>query len=108
MPISFNNNVFPRAACLCAILLFIMMGCGQIQGREEFTKAVMNKSEQEVTDAVGKPAAVDASNPARVRWTYNAVTYDIDKQNKRDDKSVVIFAPSAEKGQLKVVGVEFS
>ena len=67
----------------------------------------MNKSEAEVVSKVGKPAAVDESNPARVTWIYKSATYDLTNQNKRDSKTLVIFARDPASGKLKVTDVQF-
>lgn len=94
-----------RAAVLLLPILFAT-ACGEVYSHEDFTKAVMGKSEQEVSKQFGKPASVDASNPQRVIWTYTHVTFDLEKQNTRDPKTMVIFEqkPGA---TPKVTKVEF-
>jgi hypothetical protein len=57
---------------------------------------------------IGKPAAVDSSNPAQVVWTYKSATYDTANQNSRDSKAVVVFAPNPATGKLKAVEVKFN
>ena len=86
--------------------MLVLAGCGDIFGHEEFNKALMNKTEADVTTSIGKPVAVDSTNPARVIWTYNQLTYDIENQNKRDAKAQVIFAPGPD-GKLKVAETKF-
>jgi hypothetical protein len=94
------------SAIFIAIAL-VIAGCGQLQGRDEFTKAVMDKSEQEVISAIGKPANVDSSNPEHVVWTYHKATYDITNGNKEDESTMVIFTPNPATGKLKVVEIKY-
>ena len=105
---SINNGAFRRmlGGVLVAIAMLVMAGCGNIYGHEELQKLVMNKSDTEVEKSLGKPLAVDNADPARVMWTYNALTYDITNQNKRDAKTVLVLTPDATK-KLKVVEVKY-
>jgi len=82
-------------------------GCGDIYSRGDFTALVMGKSEQEVAAKLGKPAAVDSSDAARVTWTYQSETFDLDHQNKRDSKALVIFERKGPDGVLTVTDVQF-
>ena len=99
------TRMLGAAVFMAAILL--MSGCGEVFGHEEFSKMIMNKPEDEVTAAIGKPVTVDAANPAHVVWTYYAKTYDIDNGNKRDTKELVIFEPSPTTQKLQVVDIKF-
>jgi|SRR5687767_10191599 hypothetical protein len=109
-----GNRIFDRgyatarAAVVLGFSMLAMAGCGDIHSRGEFTTLVTDKSEEEVVKNVGKPASVDASNPARVTWTYKTASYDIARQNARDDKTVVVFAPNPATGKLKAVEVKFN
>ena len=94
---------------LCAALLalpLLLAGCGEIHTRDDFTKAVMTRSEPEVQKQFGKPTSVDSQNPKRVIWTYKSTTFNVDKGNARDDKTLVIFEKDGD-GKLKVTAVEF-
>lgn len=93
---------------LMVVTMLVIAGCGDIFGHDEFHKLVMNKPETEVVESIGKPAAVDSSNPARVTWTYNSLTYDIENQNKRDSKVVLVLAPDAATGKLKVIEIQYA
>ena len=99
------NRVF--RATLVTVAVLVMAACGDIHGRDEFTKLTSGKSPEEVTTNIGKPSSVDSSNPARVLWTYNSVTYDIENQNKRDAKAVVVFAPATGSDKLRAIEVKF-
>ena len=80
-------------------------GCGELYERTDFANSVQGKSDAEVKKAVGKPASVDASNPGRVTWTYNATTFNIGNANKRDAKTIVVFKPEAAGGKLQAVEI---
>ena len=92
---------------LLAIAMLVTAGCGDVYLHEQFDKLVMSKSEAEVQSAIGKPTAVDSNNPARVTWTYYSKTADIENQNKRDVKTVLIFEPDQTTKKLKVVKIEY-
>ena len=55
----------------------------------------MTRSEPEVQKQFGKPVSVDSQNPKRVVWTYTGATFNIDKGNARDAKTMVIFEKDA-------------
>ena len=109
MVAGFNKEVLIRSlgAALFATATLMLAGCGEVYVHEEFDKLTMNKSDAEVQSAIGKPTAVDANNPAHVTWTYYSKTFDIENQNKRDIKAVVIFEPDPATKKLKVVKVEY-
>ena len=94
-------------AIVLVISMQIMAGCGQFFGRDDFTGYVMNKTAAEVAAKVGKPATVDDSNPERVIWTYQSITYDLQDHNKKDARTLVIFRRDAPGGQLKAAEVKF-
>ena len=94
-------------AAFLAIAVLATAGCGDVYVHEEFDKLTMNKSEAEVQTTIGKPTSVDANNPAHVTWTYYSKTFDIDNQNKRDSKTVLVFEPDPASKKLKVVKVEY-
>lgn len=84
----------------------LLAACGDIHSRSDFSTMVMNKSEEEVKTAAGKPAEIDNSNPDRVVWTYKLETFDVDNGNKRDAKTIVIFEKGPG-GKLRVTNVQF-
>jgi hypothetical protein len=104
---TFRNPSRAFAAAACALALMTLTACGPVLERSEFTKAVMSKSDDEVQKVLGKPASVDASNPDRVVWTYNSMSFDVANGNKRDSKDIVIFARSAATGKLTATDVQF-
>jgi hypothetical protein len=95
-----------RAAAFALSLVFVA-ACGQIYSRSDFTTMVMDKSDDEVMKKVGKPTTVDSSNPEQVTWTYYSETFNVDNQNKRDQKTVVTLKKGSD-GKLKVTAVQFS
>ena len=94
-------------ALVLAIAVSTLAACGDLYSRTDFTTMVMSKSENEVTKQVGKPASIDTSNPKRVIWIYNGTTFDIDNQNKRDARTILILEPNGKGGALMVTSVEF-
>jgi hypothetical protein len=93
------------SAVLCAALT--VSGCGAINERSEFTGLVMGKSGDEVIAKVGKPAAIDASNPAQVVWTFRHATFDLANQNREDGTTLVTLEPKGTAGDLVVADVKF-
>ncbi|MBI4190015.1 MAG: hypothetical protein HY525_05695 [Betaproteobacteria bacterium] len=102
------NGGFTRIiyAAFLAIATLVTAGCGDIYERADFTTLVMGKSDRDVTKNVGKPAAVDSSNPERVTWTYNSVTFNLANNNSRDSKTIVVFKRDAG-GKLTAAEVKF-
>jgi hypothetical protein len=95
-------------AILCGAALLVVSACGQVLSREDLTTAVMGKSEQEVTQQLGKPDAVDDSDPEHVTWTYRRKTFDLAHENKVDSKTIVLFEGGSTEGERHVARVEFS
>jgi hypothetical protein len=83
----------PRCGLGSVFAALTLAGCGDLYDRKDFETYVKDKSEQEVRSKVGKPAAVDSSNPERVVWTYNVATFDSTNKNARDQKTLVVFKP---------------
>jgi len=104
-----NNSVLARlpGAAALAIATLVLGGCGDIYGRSDFAGYVTGKSEQEVVKMVGKADAIDASDAAHVTWTYKGKTFDLERQNKRDARTLVIFERDSVNGKLKVAAVKF-
>jgi hypothetical protein len=96
------NRFFVVAALLISAFL---AGCGNTYSREDFTKAVIGSSEQEITAKFGKPAAVQ-EGPDRTTWTYSHETFDLANQNRMDSKTTVIFEGAP--GARRATKVEFS
>lgn len=94
-------------AVICGILMALTGCSGEFSGtaRGLFTGYVTDKTEEEVTAKVGKPASADAQ-PNTLRWTYKKKTFDPDNQSKYDDETILIFQKDAS-GKFKVVQVIF-
>lgn len=94
-------------AVICGILMALTGCSGEFSGtaRGLFTGYVTDKTEDEVTAKVGKPASVD-TQPNTLRWTYKKKTFDPDNQSKYDDETILIFQKDAS-GKFKVVQVIF-
>ena len=95
-----------RAVVVGFTIVFVA-ACGQIYSRTDFTSMVMNKSDDEVMQKVGKPQSVDTSSADQVTWVYTSETFDTENQNKRDAKTVVTLKKGSD-GKLKVTGIQFS
>ncbi len=95
-------------AAACAMVLALTGCSGQVSGtaRGLFTGYVMDKTEDEVTAKVGKPASVETVNPNTQRWTYKKKTFDPDNQSKFDDETILILQKDAS-GKFKVTQVIF-
>lgn len=91
-----------------SVMMSLATGCADSgHPRGMFSGYVMDKSEAEVTDKVGKPDSVDASNPERVRWVYKRKTFDPDNMNKPDAETIVIFKRDPASGKLKVAELDY-
>ena len=94
-------------AAACGIVL-VLGGCsGQVGGtaRGLFIGYVMDRTEEEVIEKVGKPESVD-TKPLTLRWTYKKKTFDPDNQSLIDDETILIFQKDAS-DKFKVVQVIF-
>ena len=90
-----------------ALALGLALGaCAERMNREDFATLVKGKAEADVLKNAGKPASVDEKDPGRHIWTYASRTFDVSRQNKTDEKTVVIFTPSPE-GKYVVAEVKF-
>ena len=84
----------------------LLAACGNTYSRDDFTKAVVGHSEQEVTTAVGKPSSVTETDAEHATWTYNHQTFDLSNQNRMDSTTTVIFEGPA--GKRHATKVDFS
>lgn len=105
-PTNIDNHL--RAAATAAILAIslVLGACSERVNREDFAQMIKGKTEPEVLKYAGKPDAKDEQKGDRHVWTYNHRTFDVQKSNKFDDKTIVIFSPSAE-GKMAVAEVKF-
>lgn len=82
----------------------LLAACSGAYTRGIFHGYVVGATEEQITSKLGKPDAVDASDPNALRWTYNKKTFDPDNMNKQDDKAVVVLKKDAQTGRF--VGAE--
>lgn len=105
---SVNSGFFRRVATIAGVAAcLVFAGCAEPLSRDDFASRVKDKSDTEVAKVVGKPAAVDASAPDQVTWTYTARTFNINESNKFDAKTVVVFSKAGSNGQLRATDVKF-
>lgn len=95
-------------AVICGTLMALTGCSGSFTGtaRGLFTGYVTDKTEEEVTAKVGKPASVDSSTTNTLRWTYKKKTFDPDNKSLVDEETILIFQKDAS-GKFKVVQVIF-
>ena len=62
-------------------------GAGHTRGM--FTGQVIGKTEAEIVDKYGQPAASDRNRPDMQVLTYKSVTFDPDNENKPDAETVI-------------------
>ena len=83
-----------------AIATIFLAGCGASDyPRGQFSGYVVGKTEEQIIAQVGKPNEVDNSNPAAPVWVYKKKTFDVDNNNKGDDK-VLVFMKKGADGKL--------
>jgi len=104
-------SAFKRVMLVAAAssLVVVATACspgGGGQQRGLFTGYVTDKTEDEVTAKVGKPDAIDTSNPNTPRWIYKKKTFDPDNQNQVDKETILIFQKDAS-GKFKCTTVVF-
>lgn len=98
-----------RSAALAVVLLMttLFTACdgGRGYSRGIFHGIVIDKTEIEVADKLGKPESVQMIGDDSMRYTYHRKTFDPDNLNQIDDKTIVEFEKKA--GKMIVVGVSF-
>jgi hypothetical protein len=99
-----SNNPWRRAAA--AVALLALVGCGERMSREDFQTRVQNANETEVREKLGKPDASQTAGDEKV-WVYNQKTFNIEKGNTFDARTLVVFKPSAPGGEARVAEVKF-
>jgi hypothetical protein len=108
MPDAVNSRFTSRIAAVAAVALtFAFAGCSEMLSRDDFAARVKDKSDTEVAQLVGKPAAVETPAPDQVTWTYKSKTFNIQEGNKFDTKTVVVFSKAGSDGKLKATDVKF-
>ena len=100
-----GSKLRTAAVGIAAAAMLVLAGCQPVQTRDDFKGTVMSKTPEEVQGRLGKPQAIDESDPSKVVWIYREVTFDIDNNNKRDPQARVIF--SRQETAPSVIDVEF-
>ena len=98
---------FAVRSALVLVPLLLVSGCGNVYSREDFTKAVVGKSDEEVQQQFGKPDAVESSGAEKVTWVYNHKTFDLAHQNKMDAKTIVTLERLSDAGKSSATRVDF-
>lgn len=92
-------------ALAAVIAAMTFAGCSDIINRDDFVTLLRNKTEPEVMQIAGKPAAVDATDQSHVVWIYKQRTFDVPTRRK-DPETDVVFSPG-EDGKMHVAEVTF-
>ena len=99
-----KSKTWKNAAAAAALLALV--GCGEKMSREDFQTRVQNANETEVRKKLGKPDASQSDGEGKV-WVYNQKTFNIDKGNTFDARTLVVFKASAPGGEARVAEVRF-
>jgi len=69
----------------------VLAGCAKGGGhtRGMFSGQVMGKTEAEIVDKYGQPAAAERGNPEMQVLVYKSVTFDPENENKSDAETVI-------------------
>lgn len=88
---------------LAAIIAVALAGCigGAGYPRGQFSGYVLEKSEAEVQDKVGKPDAIDTTDKEHPVWVYKGKTFDTENNNQTDSVTRVIFSKDPATGKMK-------
>jgi hypothetical protein len=100
-----GSKLRTAAVGIAAAAMLVLAGCQPVQTRDDFKGAVMSKTPAEVQTRLGKPDAIDESDPAKVIWIYHGATFDLENNNKRDPQARVIF--NRQETARSVVDVQF-
>ena len=101
-----QNHLRTAAVAALVAASLALAACGQRTNREDFVGLIKGKTEEHVRTNAGKPDSVEDQSASRHVWTYTSRTFDIQRQNKIDGKTIVTFTPNAE-GKLVVSDVTF-
>lgn len=103
-------KAFARRAAICVLCLLgaFVTACdgGRGYSRGVFHGIVIDKTDAEITDKLGKPESVQMLGDDAMRFTYRRKTFDPDNYNQIDERTVIEFEKKA--GKMIVVDVSFS
>lgn len=100
-----TNRFLTIAVALTAALMISACSGGKGYSRGIFHGLVIDRTEAEVTDKLGKPESVEQIGSDGVRYVYRRKTFDPDNANSVDEKTFVDFEKKA--GKMIVVEVSF-
>lgn len=95
---------------LMMVLAVSMMltACSGGYQRGIFQGYVVDATQEQITDKIGKPDQVDAADPNAPRWIYLKKTFDPDNANKGDEKTTVVFKKDPKTGKFVGAEVQFN
>jgi hypothetical protein len=100
-----NRRIAIMAVTLAAALMISACGGSRGYSRGIFHGLVIDKTEAEVTDKLGKPESVEQIGSDGVRYVYRRKTFDPDNANIIDERTFIDFEKKA--GKMIVVEVSF-
>ncbi len=99
------RRLFAAALAACVLMLAACDG-NRGYSRGIFHGLVIDKTQEEVVNKLGKPSEVQQLNDGSVRFVYHRKTFDPDNLNQVDENTVIEFEQRG--GKLIVVDVSFS
>jgi hypothetical protein len=103
-----NPPTLRRAATLALLALAttVLTACSRTYSRGMFEGYVMGQTEQEVTEKVGKPDAVDEKEERIHRFVYRQKTFDTERPSVKDNEATILF--EKKDGKYVAIAVQFS
>ena len=79
-----------KGLLMALIAAATLAACSGGYQRGIFQGYVIDATEEQITNKIGKPDAIDTSDPNAPRWTYNKKTFDPDNANRDDEKTIIV------------------
>lgn len=93
-------------AVLCvSTIVIVACDSGRGYSRGVFHGIVIDKTDAEITDKLGKPESVQMIGDDAMRYTYRRKTFDPDNLNQIDERTIIDFEKKA--GKMIVVDISF-
>ena len=102
-----NKTFEAFKAGAATLALLALVGCGEKMSREDFQTRVQNATEKEVKKKIGSPDASESRAAGEKVWVYNQKTFNIEKGNAFDARSLVVFREGSPGGEARVSEVRF-
>jgi hypothetical protein len=91
-----------------AVAALVLGGCtGAGYSRGLFQGFVVNKTEAEIIDQMGKPAEIDRKNPEAPVLVYKEKTFDGDNGNRVDPETLIYLRKDDKTGKVTAYDLSF-